>query len=111
MIKFSKCFLGLTNIAGVIILSVVKIRVRGGGPERTMKFLCAVAGGLDQQKSFFLLSSSSFLLMWCGGFTVEFLQASLRGGGPRLDWSGLVVGLWWALVGLWWALVRFGGLR
>ena len=91
-----------------------------------MKFLYAVAGGLDQRKNFFLLSS--FLHMWCGGFTVEFLLCSWRGGpGPGLEWAcgGLVVGfggLWWAfgglsvgfgglLVGFWWASVGFGELR
>ena len=82
-----------------------------------MKFLYAVAGGLDQRKSFFL----AFLHMWCGGFTVGFLLCSW-GGSSGLDWSGLVVGLWWAcgglavglrwaLVGFWWALVVFDGLR
>ena len=82
----------------------------GGGPERTMKFLCAVAGGLDQRKSFFLLSSCS-----CGveALIMNFYLA-VWGGGPGLDWSGLVVGLWWACGGLWWACGglwwAFGGL-
>ena len=80
-----------------------------------MKFLCAVAGGLDQRKSFFLLSFFFFLLSCsCGveALITNFCGAVGEGGpGPGLEWAcgGLwwaCGGLWWALVGLWWA---FGG--
>ena len=77
-----------------------------------MKFLCAVVGGLDQRKSFFL-SSFFFLLMWCGGFNNEFLRGSWGGGPvPGLEWAcgGLVVGFGGLVVGFGGRVVGFGRL-
>ena len=84
-----------------------------------MKFLCAVVGGLDQRKSFFLLSFFFFLAHVVWRLQCRISAGQFGGEGVAgLDWSGLVVGLWWAcvglrwaLVGFWWALVVFDGLR
>ena len=97
-----------------------------------MKFLCAVAGGLDQRKSFFLSFFLSFFFLSCScgveASITNFCLAVARGGpGPGLEWAcgglvvgfgglvvgfgGLSVGFGGLLVGFLWALVSFGGLR